>query len=467
MAPGRVAHRAARARRATAAASLAGVLNALEWVRANARGRNIRVVNLSFGTVPTGSLPDGRSRSRALLDDDPLAVATKALVDAGIFVVGAAGNFGQIDCAGAAGSPGAGSGDRKVRRLGRHHRARHLSLGVHRRRQQLARARFSRADDARAAFSSRGPAFPLQNAKPDLLAGGVGIESVAAPGSTLYQSASQPRLPHRRRIPDGLAAVHGAQRHQPGDRGRQRRRRADAASEPEADAEPGEGDPAVHGGGSRRREPARARRRFPERARRGAALAVLRDGTQRSARASRSRSGASTSSGATTRCPAASCCPTPNAWKLGVVWGTPTRQRQRPATTSSGARRAARATAATTSSGARPRGDNIVWGTSDGDNVVWGTAGSGDNIVWGTSSDGDNVVWGTDCGGQDCGGNIVWGTAATGDNIVWGTANDGRRRRLGHLGDGDNIVWGTNSDGDNIVWGTVVRRRQHRLGHGC
>jgi len=36
-----------------------------------------------------------------------------------------------------------------------------------------------REDDTRATFSSRGPAFPLQIAKPDLLAGGVGIESTA------------------------------------------------------------------------------------------------------------------------------------------------------------------------------------------------------------------------------------------------------------------------------------------------
>ena len=56
--------------------------------------------------------------------------------------------------------------------------------------------------------------------------------------------------------------------------------------------------------------------------------------------------------------------------------------------------------------------------------------------------DGDNIVWGTDCGGADC-DKIVWGAAADGDNIVWGTANDG-----------DNIVWGTATDGDNIVWGT-------------
>lgn len=68
--------------------------------------------------------------------------------------------------------------------------------------------------------------------------------------------------------------------------------------------------------------------------------------------------------------------------------------------------------------------DNIVWGNVD--NIVWG---DNDNIVWGNAAD-DNIVWGN--GESD---NLVWGID---DNIVWG--ND------------DNIVWGT-SDDDNIVWG--------------
>ncbi len=90
-------------------------------------------------------------------------------------------------------------------------------------------------------------------------------------------------------------------------------------------------------------------------------------------------------------------------------------------------------------------GDNIVWGNSDGDNIVWGN-GDEDNIVWGNSF--DNIVWGNDCQGDNCdnivwGNNVVWGET-TGDNIVWGNA-EGL----------DNIVWG-NSDGDNIVWGNNV-----------
>ena len=72
--------------------------------------------------------------------------------------------------------------------------------------------------------------------------------------------------------------------------------------------------------------------------------------------------------------------------------------------------------------------DNIVWGN---DNIVWG---NGDNIVWGNAAD-DNIVW-----GNDESDNLVWGID---DNIVWG--ND------------DNIVWG-NSDDDNIVWGNSLLR---------
>jgi serine protease AprX len=64
-------------------------------------------------------------------------------------------------------------------------------------------------------------------------------------------------------------------------------------------------------------------------------------------------------------------------------------------------------------------GPNIVWAT--GPNIVWAT---GANIVWATIA---NIVWAT-------GQNIVW---ATGPNIVWAT--------------GPNIVWAT---GPNIVWAT-------------
>lgn len=89
--------------------------------------------------------------------------------------------------------------------------------------------------------------------------------------------------------------------------------------------------------------------------------------------------------------------------------------------------------------------DNIVWGNDD--NIVWG---NDDNIVWGNE---DNIVWGND-------DNIVWGNAAD-DNIVWG--NDESDNIVWGIddnivwGNDDNIVWG-NSDDDNIVWGNAHLR---------
>jgi serine protease AprX len=92
-------------------------------------------------------------------------------------------------------------------------------------------------------------------------------------------------------------------------------------------------------------------------------------------------------------------------------------------------------------------GDNIVWGNSDGDNIVWGN-GDMDNIVWGNSAL-DNIVWGDDCGGANC-ENVAWGYMDL-DNIVWGNAEGIDNIVWGNM-DLDNIVWG-NMDLDNIVWG--------------
>ena len=48
-----------------------------------------------------------------------------------------------------------------------------------------------RADDTIAAFSSRGPTAIDRAAKPDLVAPGVGIESLSDPGSSLFASKSR------------------------------------------------------------------------------------------------------------------------------------------------------------------------------------------------------------------------------------------------------------------------------------
>lgn len=81
--------------------------------------------------------------------------------------------------------------------------------------------------------------------------------------------------------------------------------------------------------------------------------------------------------------------------------------------------------------------DNIVWGNADDSSTSLGAGniwGNDDNIAWGNLED-DNIVW-----GNDESDNLVWGID---DNLVWG--ND------------DNIVWG-NSAFDNIVWGNGMMR---------
>lgn len=105
--------------------------------------------------------------------------------------------------------------------------------------------------------------------------------------------------------------------------------------------------------------------------------------------------------------------------------------------------------------------DNIVWG--NGDNIVWG---SDDNIVWGNAAD-DSIVWGNDESDNIVFGiddNIVWGHA---DNIVWGnTADDNIVWGNGHLRD----VWASNVvrgfwDGD-LVWGNITRDAMDSIAWG-
>ena len=113
--------------------------------------------------------------------------------------------------------------------------------------------------------------------------------------------------------------------------------------------------------------------------------------------------------------------PDANAWGANVIWGSSTTD----------------------------EGNTIVWGTMCGDkacdNTVWNTSPEEDTVVWGTSDD-NNIVWGTACGGADC-NSVVWGANCAAEeyaSTVWSTSTGE-----------DNIVWGTSAeDEDNIVWGT-------------
>ena len=85
---------------------------------------------------------------------------------------------------------------------------------------------------------------------------------------------------------------------------------------------------------------------------------------------------------------------------------------------------------------AREADDTIAWGNIEDYNIVWGNSET-DNAVWGVPH---NVLWGHD-------DTIAWGNGAD-DNIVWG---DSRLREVW----ASNVVWGFWDDGS--AWGNVTR----------
>ena len=141
---------------------ISDVIAAIDYAIEHRAEFNIRVMNLSVAATPTESYMT-----------DPLTVAAKRAVEAGIVVVTAAGNLGR-DRTGAPiyGGITAPANAPWVITVGAsdHH------------------GTPERDDDTVAAFSSRGPTRFDRLAKPDLVAPGVGIESLAEAGSTLYEA---------------------------------------------------------------------------------------------------------------------------------------------------------------------------------------------------------------------------------------------------------------------------------------
>ncbi len=342
---------------------------------------------------------------------DPLTLAAKRLVDAGVVVVSAAGNLGNN----ALGQPQYGG-------IGAPANAPWvLTVGA-----SSTNGTTGREDDTMASFSSRGPTYLDWAAKPDLVAPGVGTVSLATAGSALYDAKPTALLPGTApTFAMPYLSLSGTSMAAPVVSGTVAvMLQANPSLTPNAvkailqyTAQVyANYDPLTEGAGFLNAIGAVRLARF---------YATAQPGQTFPAQAMWSRHivwGNHQLSGGVP-------IPTANAFALGTTWGV----------------------------ASTDAGDNIVWGTArDGDNIVWGTARDGDNIVWGTARGDDNIVWGTSCGGGDC-DNIVWGTARDGDNIVWGTARDGDNIVWGTAGaDGDNIVWGTARGDDNIVWGTLA-----------
>jgi serine protease AprX len=373
---------------------MSDVIAAIDYAISVKAAYNVRVINLS---VASGVYESYWT--------DPLTLAAKRAVDAGIIVVASAGNLGQDELghkqAGGITSPGNAPWV--------------LTVGA-----SSEQATSARSNDTIAKFSSRGPTWIDFSAKPDLVAPGVAIESLADSQSTLYYSlpgmllsgASGLNLSYKPYLSlsgTSMAApvVAGTVALMLEANPKLSPNAVKAILQYTAQVKPNT-TALVQGAG---------------------VLNAL--GAVRLAKFFASPTNGVGNMGDTIqgewvswarhiiwgnyRLTGGIILPGSNAWSTSVRWG------------------ALKAPAGERVVWGARFDDNIVWSTASDDNIVWSTGGD-DNIVWSTVGD-DNIVWST--GGDD---NIVWSTGSD-DNIVWST------------GDADNIVWSTGGD-DNIVWST-------------
>jgi serine protease AprX len=411
---------------------VSNVIEAIDYAVANRTALGIRVINLSIGAGVYESY-----------DTDPLAQATKRAVDAGIVVVTSAGNLGENaqhePQFGGITSPGNAPWV--------------LTVGA-----SSHQGTVTRADDAVAPFSSRGPTWLDFSAKPDLVAPGVGIESLADPHSVLYGELQNYLLDGTRTVPyKPYLSLTGTSMAAPVVAGTVALMlEANPSLTPNAvkailqyTAEARARSPLAEGAGFVNARGALRLARFFARPQNGLGAPV-------DTIAGKSIKWARHLVWGNYRVTGGVPLPGSNAWATNVVWGE--------SRTPSGALVVWGAANPDNVVWGERQGDNVVWGELTGDNVVWGESGN-DNVVWGEThadnvvwgeADADNVVWGESCGGRNCANNVVWGEAEAG-NVVWG------ERQADNVvwgeNQGDNVVWGE-SGNDNVVWGEALRAFQ-------
>jgi serine protease AprX len=398
---------------------ISDVIAALDWVLTNRTLYNIRVINLSVGASITESYMT-----------DPLTLAAKRCVDAGLVVVTAAGNIGKNPITGKAqyGGITAPGNAPWV-----------LTVGAY-----SHEGTINRMDDKIAGYSSRGPTAVDFLAKPDVVATGTGIVSLAVPGSWMYTAKAAYLLNGTVKTANKpYLSLTGTSMASPIVAGTVALMiQANPKLTPnlvkaiiEYTSQNYRYDALTQGAGFLNTKGAVDLAKFLYTAKAGQAYPTNRSWSKTIIWGNRKLKGGVIKPAGTAWAPSTVWGASRTAQGANIVWGTVAGEL-----------------------------DNIVWGTAamDADNIVWGTfAREGDNIVWGTiTSELDNIVWGTACGlGAEC-DNIVWGTSCAGANceeIVWGTSiaeSELDNIVWGTQMEADNIVWGTNGEIDNIVWGT-------------
>jgi serine protease AprX len=328
---------------------------------------NIRIINLSVATGVYESY-----------DVDPLTLAAQRAVNAGIVVVAAAGNNGR--------SPSGATQYGGITAPGNAPWVLTVGASNH-------MGTVDRADDTIAAFSSRGPSAADHGAKPDVVAPGVGIESLSNPNSAFYVTKAPFLLSGT--VPTWYLpylSLSGTSMSAPVVAGTVALMlQANPALTPNAVKAIIEYTAQQYNGYDRLTQ--------------GTGFLNAKGAVELSKYLSS---------------PSDIGYPGSDGWSTQIIWGNRLYQ-----------------------------GDHLVVDPSaEWTGSIWGTNPS--FIGSGLSDAGQNVVWGSQCGGDNCqadwtifGSGVVIGADA-GDTVVWGTSDDG-----------DTVVWGTSCSDpscDPVVW---------------